>query len=272
MVNIKKCFKSSLISLILMICLLNFITLNASGKNVYDKAELFSQYEVGELESMIKDITDVYEVDVLIATVDNTNDKTSQQYADDFYDDNNLGQGSEKSGILLLIDMDNREIHLSTAGKAIEYFTDQRQANIIDNMFENGLETEDYFQASSVYILMSKEYLNKGIPTSTKAEAVSKPQKSLGLFDGIISLASGAIASAFFFFKTKSNYAMKDPVKQSNYKVNSNVKLSQKQDILIDTVTTNRIIPKTNKADTDLKTSTHKSASNKTHGGSGRKL
>lgn len=271
MVKKKKILNIALICLTMLIIFLSPTSLTADQKSVYDQANLFSEAEVIDLEAKIKSIANVYDMDIIILSTLDTNNKTCQEYADDFYDDNDLGKGIDKSGILLLIDMDNRELHLSTSGAAIKYFTDQRQENILENITANGLGDKEYYKASIAFLNSSKDYLNKGIPSSRPA-ALSKPKKSLGLIDGAISLGSGAIASALFFFKTKSSYEMKNPIKQSNFKVNSKVNLLQKQDILLDTVTTNRVISKANKDDSDVTSTTHTAASGKTHGGSGKKF
>ena len=58
-------------------------------------------------------------MDVVIVTTYNTRSKSSQVYADDFYEENNIGRNNSGDGILLLIDLDNREVYISTSGAAI---------------------------------------------------------------------------------------------------------------------------------------------------------
>jgi len=63
-------------------------------------------------------------LDVVIVITDNTQGKSSRDFADDFYDYNGYGIGTRKSGLLMLVNMQNREIWISTCGDAIDIFTD----------------------------------------------------------------------------------------------------------------------------------------------------
>ena len=62
-------------------------------------------------------------------TTDDTNGKTTQEYADDFFD----AIAENGDGVALLIDMQNREICISTGGIAIRYLTDARIEDILND-------------------------------------------------------------------------------------------------------------------------------------------
>ena len=51
-----------------------------------------------------------YNMDAVIVTSNNLNGKSQQDYADDYFDYNGYGVGEDKSGLLLLIDMDDRKV------------------------------------------------------------------------------------------------------------------------------------------------------------------
>ena len=57
------------------------------------------------------------ETDVAAVTVDES-PGTAQQLADDIFDYCGFGYGASKDGVLLLIDMDNREVAITTTGEA----------------------------------------------------------------------------------------------------------------------------------------------------------
>ena len=113
------------ISTLIFILSFSFI-IEASVNPVVDDAKLLSQDEINELKVNIENFRENYNMDVVIVTSNDLQGKTPRDYADDYYDYNGYGLGDNKSGLLLLIDMDDRKIWISTSGDAIEYFTDNR--------------------------------------------------------------------------------------------------------------------------------------------------
>ena len=96
----------------------------AEGTRVFDEAGLFSAEEVQELETRIDEVRDSQDADLAVLTVEDAQGESAESYADDFYDSHGLGVGDDASGILLSIDMDNREIYVSTTGYAMKVLTD----------------------------------------------------------------------------------------------------------------------------------------------------
>ena len=92
----------------------------AEGTRVFDEAGLFSAEEVQELETRIDEVRDSQDADLAVLTVEDAQGESAESYADDFYDSHGLGVGDDASGILLSIDMDNREIYVSTTGYAMK--------------------------------------------------------------------------------------------------------------------------------------------------------
>ena len=122
---------------ILLCVLFSFTGVFAAGQNrVYDYAGLFTTAETQDLEESAAEYREKTNLDLVIVTIDDAEGKTSREYADDFYDYNGFGVGSDYSGALLLIDMDNRMAYLSTTGKAIGILTDSRIQEITDEVFE----------------------------------------------------------------------------------------------------------------------------------------
>lgn len=75
---------------------------------VYDYAGLLSSSETAALEENARDFSDSWNMNVVFLTTDDTGDKDSESYADDFYMDNGYYDNGMDGGILFLIDMDNR--------------------------------------------------------------------------------------------------------------------------------------------------------------------
>lgn len=91
---------------------------------IIDNADLFEPEEEDSLTIQAKAIGDTYNMDVVILTTNTLSGKQPQVYADDYYDDMGYGLGSNASGMLLLISMEDRDWYLSTSGDAIYALTD----------------------------------------------------------------------------------------------------------------------------------------------------
>ncbi len=102
-------------------------------EKVFDDADLLTDEEEEKLQEAIVSMAQETSFDIIVVTASDTGGKTSQQYADDFYDDHEFGYEQDNgSGILFLIDMYNREYYISTAGEAISAFTDADIEDMLD--------------------------------------------------------------------------------------------------------------------------------------------
>lgn len=118
---------------------------------VYDDAGLFTEYEIDELQEMCVSSANQTKLDVVVATINDSQGKSSMVYADDFYDDMGFGYDQGGSGLILLMDMDNREIYISTEGIAIQYFNDNDIDNVLDDLYDY-MVSEDYYNAAVTFI------------------------------------------------------------------------------------------------------------------------
>ena len=120
--------KRKFICFLLTALLLFSLTLTASAsenlRRVIDNADLLDITEESAHEETIRLLRERYNMDVVILTVDSLGGKRPQEYAADYYDENGYGCGEEKSGLLLLISMEERDWYISTCGNAIYALTD----------------------------------------------------------------------------------------------------------------------------------------------------
>ena len=84
-----------------------------------------------------------------VVTVDSLEGKTSQDYADDFYDYNGYGYGKDDDGILLLISMEDRDYAITTYGFGITAFTDAGLQYVV-NDFKPALSGGRYGNAMGI--------------------------------------------------------------------------------------------------------------------------
>lgn len=149
-------------SLSILLCLVLLFSLalcvSAIGReNVIDKAELLDWDEQDLLEEKADELWDSCHLDVAILTVDSTYGESVQTYADDYYDENSFGYGSDNSGILLLLCMDTREWYITTCGEAIYIFTDYGLEQMGDQMLPY-LAQGSYYDAFDVWLDSIPEY------------------------------------------------------------------------------------------------------------------
>ena len=153
-----------LISLLLSLCLVLFL-LTAVGASclaadrdtslsgnplVVDDAGLLSDSERQALENRARSISNAHGCEVIILTTNSTGGKSAQDYAEDYYVDHDYGFGSERSGIMLFLDMGERDWHVATRGSAISAFPDD-DIDFMVSRFLDTLSDGDYAEAFETY-------------------------------------------------------------------------------------------------------------------------
>ena len=134
------------------------------GKRVYDLADLFTSYEEDKLTAYALEVEEEAKTEVYILTTDDTDGKSSMEYADDFGDNGAFGYDYEYGTyIVMLINMDEREIWLSTSGKAEDYFSEYRIEWTLDAIFEH--LPNDYYSASYAYMDAVRDFMTDGEPS-----------------------------------------------------------------------------------------------------------
>ncbi len=144
---------SLLISLILIFISIFAVPASAFTTVVDDRADLFDENENFEIVDSVTRFTNETGYTAAVVTTDDAEGKTSGKYADDYYDININGDGSYPDGILFLIDMDNREVYISTSGECIEVYTDSKIDFIIDCGYDE-LLIENY--AECIILMIEK--------------------------------------------------------------------------------------------------------------------
>ena len=136
---------------------------------VFDQAGLFSETEIIQLEEKIAQCRKSTKMDVVIVSAYADGERSAEEYADDYYDDNGYGYGENDSGILFLVAMDDREWNISTSGDAITAFTDAGLA-YMEDQFVPDLSDGAYLDAFSKYTSLCDDFLTqaeKGEPYDT---------------------------------------------------------------------------------------------------------
>jgi uncharacterized protein len=246
---------------------------------VYDKANLFSKEEIDALESSAAALSEKLQLDIVIVTTEDNEGKTSQAYADDFYDQNGFGFGTEADGVLLLINMQDREVYISTCGIAIQYLTDARINSILDTIYTD-LGEGKYGAAATAFLQELEYYVEQGIPSNqytqdengnvtysnASPERPMTPQEKIAI-SLAIALAVGGISIGVMAAMNRG----RSTINQNTYLENRALDIISRRDDHINTQITHVTI-QTNTGGGGSRSSTHHSSSGRSHGGGGRKF
>ena len=251
----------------------NTETVSGEYRYVDDSADLLSETERKNLNEKLSRLSEKYDLDFVIHTTNSTGGISQDAYADDFYDYNNY----RDDGVLLLVDMGDRYIHLSTKGEAIDLLTDYGLNLILDDI-EDDLADGNYYRAFSTFADSTEELIisgRKGDIVDVDPDDGRKEEKKFGLCNVGISAIISAIAS--FITTGSMKGKMKNVSRQRyarNYVVRDSFFLTGASDMLVDKhVSRSRIVH-----DNDNRSShgggggstVHVSSSGSTHGGQGR--
>jgi len=145
-----------------------FCGFDSTGQKVYDDAGLFTSAQINRLEQMCIEKAGETETDFIIVTTNSTNGKSSMDYAEDFYMAHDFGYDTlHGDGVILLINMEDREVWMSTSGKAISYLSDTRIDNIISAVTAK-LSSGSYYDGCTVFLTKTANYMTY-LPSSADA-------------------------------------------------------------------------------------------------------
>lgn len=244
---------------------------------VFDYAGLLSVDEISDLEMQIVDMKEKTGWDIFAVTTDYAEGKSAVAYADDFYDERT---SEDSDGILVLIDMDNREIYVSTCGEAIRYLTDARIERILDDGFyyvSNG----EYASCLSAMLSTSEYYYDAGIQESqynydVETGAVSE-YRTLTWMEVVPVFFLAVIVGLAIFFGVKKSYSLKGGRYEYPYMKYGKLDITNHQDQFLRAHTTHHRIQTSSSSggssrSSSGRSSTHRSSSGRSHGGGGRRF
>lgn len=256
----------------LVMILLSGMTVFAETGHVYDDGMLFTDAQVSELEAMVITAEGQTGWEFYLVTTDDAEGKTATEYADDFFDTHS----TIPDGVCILIDMDNREIYLSTAGDAIYYLTDSRVESVLDDGYDY-VAGGDYYQCMVAMTNGVLDYYDRGIPSNqytydTETGKVIRNRSITGgeiLFAVIIGIAVGVI----IFVAVIGKYRLKWGGYKYDYRQFGKLNLTRKEDQFINqTLTHRRIETSSSSGGGGGRSSVHTSSGGVSHGGGGRKF
>jgi uncharacterized protein len=246
---------------------------------VVDNAGLLTAEEEEKLRQWIVEYNADLQLDIVIVTTYGTDGKGIQAYADDFYDRNGYGYGTDNTGILLLIDMESREWYISTCGEAIYIFTDYGLDQLGQTILP-WLSEGAYYRAFQAWISALSPYVkayHAGSPVDGYVppdEYESPYGEEVVYYDQFtienpfpLALLIGFIASAVtvLIMRSRMNTAklQKGAV---DYLKNDSFRMRQRSDMFLYSRVSRRARPKQNSGGGS---SVHRSSGGRSHGGRG---
>ena len=256
----------------------------ARAAYVVDAADLLTAGEEASLTAMAEEISRRQRCDVVILTVDGLGGKTAEAYADDYFDYNGFGYGPDRSGILLLLSMAERDWALSTRGDAIQAFTDTGLQYLMSKC-KSSFSEGDYAKGFQRYLQTADTMLsayNGTLPEEELEEyqedfndfaGIEAPRQKPGILKTtLFALGIGFLLALIFSGSLRAELkSVRMKYDASNYQRQNSMHLDRTQDIFLYANTTSRVI-ETNRSSGGGGSSTHISSSGATHGGASGKF
>lgn len=273
-----------LFALLLALCILFTCASALAAPMVVDQIDLFSSDEEAQMERVIERIRDNYQMDAVVVTtrLPSMSDSALTDWADRYYEDHGYGLGEDRAGMLIMIDMGNRYVHISTAGVLIDYLNDSRKDDLLDAA-QNALSIGRYGQGALNMLRQMETYLRTGREDHTfrydeaTGARLSGMYNSLTRTEGLVACLAGTAAAAALVFSVIGSYSLKGGAYHYDRAANTACKFTdEKEQFLRQHVSRMRTPPPSSSGGSHgggsggSGVSVHTSSGGMSHGGGGR--
>ncbi len=250
------------------------LRVQAGESQVADQAELLTSEEEENLTARMEEMEEKWKQTFVIVTTGDAQGKEARDYADDYYDSHGYGD----NGVLYLIDLDNGELWISTAGSMIRFLTDARIQEVLDAGYED-ISQGSYEAGLERMLDRTEKFLEDGIPSNQfsydpETGEVSRYRSITGM-EALLAAAVALAAGGIFFGAVCARYKMKTDTYTYPFRQKGRLSLTREEDILVNQVITHRRIPKSPPPGAGSgggRSTVHTSLAGRSHGGGGRRL
>lgn len=211
-----------------------------------DLAGLLSEQEAEEINAQLEELEGSTGWDMMALTTNDAGGEDATTYAEAWFDK----YTKKDDGVICAIDMDNREIVVRAFGEAMFYITDKRTDRILDAGYEE-VSRERYaatlqtmleeVENAYLYEDASKNHLyNEDTGEITRYPV----RKSITFSEILIALGIAIAAGGGTIFCIFGKYRLKFGGYKYPIEKNGRVKLTVKEDRLVNSFVTHRHIPK----------------------------
>lgn len=159
---------------------------------IVDTAGVIDPARVAALNDRADALSKKYACDTAVVFISSTGGRSIQAYADDFYDYNGYGYGTEDAGILLMVAVEDRSFALSTYGPAAYTFSDYGQL-YMDEAYIPCLRNSDWAGAAEAYLQVCQELLEYELEHGRPYDMGNQKQESFIGAKILLSLVIGFV-------------------------------------------------------------------------------
>ncbi|MGM0123575.1 hypothetical protein IGI37_000947 [Enterococcus sp. AZ194] len=237
-----KHFLLALIGL-LFVCFAFSTTGLAETVTVDDRAGLFSEEQIQTIEQKAHSLDETIKGRIfIVTTAEYVGDQ--EEFSDKYLLDT---IGADNNGAVLLLDMYDRELYVSTSGNMIDYVTNSRKEDMLDAIQED-MKRASYFDATQTYLSNLTKFVEKGVPGGhyriDRDTGKITRYKVLTATEATIGVLAALILSIVFFVLIKLKYQLKFGTYKYPYRDKSSLQLTDRDDTLVNSFVTTRRIPK----------------------------
>ncbi|MDA3899903.1 MAG: TPM domain-containing protein [Spirochaetes bacterium] len=200
----------------------------AAKTRIYDAGSLLSDDEKAEIEKTLERVSTDYDTDLFILTSQSLGGITPKRHAEDFFWGNGHGTRDD-SGVVLVIDMGERDVWIATFGRAIQTFENDIQKIISD--ITPDLTNANYAESFRKFSQQMEKPLQE-ITVPTFKDEIIKMSKQWPPY--AIALALSLIIT----IGLSLNFRGKKLVTNKTYEVKDSFVLSESLDTYLRTTTT----------------------------------
>ncbi len=243
------------------------LSANSGYGLVMDEADLLTDSEEEALSEMLEEISLKQGNDIVVVTVYSLGGKSAESFADDYFDYNGYGQGTAKSGILLLHSPEYRDWWISTSGFCISAFTDDG-LDYIGEHITPYLADGEYYSAYTEFAGLCDKFLTQA-KTDRPYDRDNLPAEPLSWLWIPGSLAGGLIIALLIVGGMKNQLkSVRFKAEADSYMLKDSLDINVRRDIFLYRTVTRTAKPKNNPPRGGR---THIGSSGSRHGGRGGK-
>lgn len=261
----KKRIFAFLTILVLLITAAVPVFADGTSSRLADSADILIDSEEATLLSLLDEISVRQQTDIVVVTVDTTDGKTIAEYADDYYDLN----GYSDDGLMLIVNMDDRDWYIAASGFGITALTDAGR-EYMSEKFMSDLSAGNYVKAFTSYAELCDDFISQA-KKGTPYDAGNLPKAPFAVLRNlIIALIIGFIAALIITGVMKGQ--LKSVCRQSaasSYVKKDSLHITESRELFLYKRTERK--EKTKKEESEG-SQTHTSSSGTTHGGGGGKF
>lgn len=229
---------------------------------VYDAADLLTDEEEAALLDRLDSLSQEYDFDVAVATVQSTDGVAMNKFSDTFYDDNFYGTGNNYDGILFMVSIGDRKWHITTHGYGMTVFN-QDGLDYLKEKVQPKLKDEDFAGAFYEFADQCQLFLEQA-DTGEPYDASTLPTEPLSMKWIPISIAIGFVLALLCTMGMKSQ--LKSVRSQDNavdYVRSGSMEVTRSNDIFLYNTVSRTAKPKQEDSSSDT------GGSDSSHGGTG---